>query len=72
MADRARAQLMVLQGQESQLPKATIPITKVAGIDMTVENVGPALQFLEHGRNFSQTVYNLKDGAAERILEEII
>lgn len=54
MADRARAELTVLQGQESQLPKATIPITKVAGIEMVVENVGPALQFFEHCRNFSQ------------------
>ncbi|KAF3320243.1 hypothetical protein FCM35_KLT22156 [Carex littledalei] len=71
MADRARAELSVLQGQESLLPMA-IPITKVAGIDMAVENVGPALEFLEHCRNFSQTVYNLKDGEAERILDEII
>lgn len=109
MADRAREELTVLQGQESLLPKATIPVTKVAGIDMAVENVGPALQFLEHCKNFSQVpipfinidkyftwnklehpinwlafwvtyvynyytqiVYNLNDGEAERILDEII
>jgi hypothetical protein len=56
MVDRAREQLAMLQVWESLLPKATIPVTKVCSVDMDVENVGPALQFLEHCRIFSQVL----------------
>lgn len=54
MVDCANEQLTVLQAQEGLLPKATIPVTKVVGIEMNVENVGPALQFLEYCKAFSQ------------------
>ncbi|KAJ4769809.1 Zinc-finger domain of monoamine-oxidase A repressor R1 protein [Rhynchospora pubera] len=69
MAECAQEQLWDLKMQESLLPKGTI-LKNVAGVALKTEDVGPALQFLELCRTFSQ-VLRIKDGQPKRILEEI-
>ncbi|KAL5230726.1 hypothetical protein ABZP36_029502 [Zizania latifolia] len=51
------------------LPKGT-PFTSVAGAEMDLEDVGPAVQFVEFCRTFAE-IFRVRKGQPERILQDI-
>ncbi|KAG8085089.1 hypothetical protein GUJ93_ZPchr0010g9502 [Zizania palustris] len=51
------------------LPRGT-PFTSVAGAEMDLEDVGPAIQFVEFCRTFAE-IFQVRKGQPERILQDI-